>query len=242
MAEAIRFLRGMRFSSNRGAYAEGEHVSVVVDPEWNEADDETLAVLITCHARGPATVDWSKLKVAIRWEAGDAEIHDVLPFDADGRVLFPSVEPGKYVLATYQRAEGGLVPPAQAYARAAAARPGAARVARVRGRAFRPTPAADLPPHARREFVAPDASVSAVLEPTTEGIRLLVRTERPDLRGAQVTFVLIEAKTGAIVQQGQVCLERKASAPYQWEGEWKGAFSAVGPCELAFDVLPMDEP
>src|SRR4030095_7373105 len=62
--ETARLIKQIRFSANRPAYMEGEHVAVSVDPRWS-ADNKTIDVFITCYALGNQDVDWEGLRINI---------------------------------------------------------------------------------------------------------------------------------------------------------------------------------
>src|SRR5713226_5207650 len=96
--EAARLLRQMQFSQDHGAYAEGHHVAVSVDPRWN-ADHETICVLITCYSFGHRRTDWATLPVHVLPESGGPGVHAIARLDARGQASIPKLPPGDYRLS-----------------------------------------------------------------------------------------------------------------------------------------------
>ena len=94
--EAARLFQELHFSHTHGAYAEGQHVAISVDPRWNE-DEETFRVLISCVILGHRRVDWARLPVHISPE-GRGGIHTLSRLDARGQALVPSLPSGEYRL------------------------------------------------------------------------------------------------------------------------------------------------
>src|SRR5690242_21477370 len=80
LTEAAQLLRRMRLLHDEGAYAEGHHVAVSVDPRWN-ADRQTLCVLISCYAFGHSRIEWSSLPVYILPDGGKAGVRVIARLD-----------------------------------------------------------------------------------------------------------------------------------------------------------------
>src|SRR5262245_11568794 len=96
--EAARLLRQLQFSPGYGAYAEGSHVAVSVDPRWN-TDQETIRVLITCHQFGHRRANWSSLPVQVLPKSGGTGVHAIVRLDARGQAVIPRLPPGDYRLS-----------------------------------------------------------------------------------------------------------------------------------------------
>jgi hypothetical protein len=94
--EAAQLLRQIQFSHLRGAYAEGQHVAVSVDPRWN-ADEMTFRAVISCMAFGHRQVDWAQLPVFIMPESGGTPA--LARLTARGQTFLPSLVPGEYRLS-----------------------------------------------------------------------------------------------------------------------------------------------
>ena len=84
--EAARLVKQIRFSANRPAYSEGEHVAVSVDPRWSD-DNETINVLITCFALGHQHVDWEGLRINIERRQDDRSVTWLSFLDARGQSM-----------------------------------------------------------------------------------------------------------------------------------------------------------
>src|SRR3954464_9944043 len=72
--EAARLLGQVQFSQDYGAYAEGHHVAVSIDPRWN-TDHETIRVLIACSPFGHRGIDWASLPIQILPKNGRVGVH-----------------------------------------------------------------------------------------------------------------------------------------------------------------------
>lgn len=97
ITEARLLLGEVCFSEDRGGYREGDRLSVLVDPRWNE-DSQTIEVFVTCHVFGHRDVDWSGHAVTATRE-GSGKEGITVPLDARGQAFFPSLEPGRYTLS-----------------------------------------------------------------------------------------------------------------------------------------------
>ena len=95
--EAAALLQELQFSAQRGAYAEGEHVAVSVDPRWNTGND-SIRVLISCSAFGHRRVAWDKLPVRITPDATDG-MSALARLNARGQALVPNLPLGDYHLS-----------------------------------------------------------------------------------------------------------------------------------------------
>jgi hypothetical protein len=93
--EAARLFQHSHFSHLHGAYTEGQHVTVVVDPRWN-ADHESFHVLISCIASGHQRVNWARLPLRITPTPGGSGVAALVRLDDRGRALVPSLPPGEY--------------------------------------------------------------------------------------------------------------------------------------------------
>src|SRR5215510_3179167 len=96
--EAARLLRQMQFSPDYGAYAEGHHVAVSVDPRWNTGH-EAISVLITCYPFGHRNIDWSSLPVQVLPKSGGIIVCAIARLNARGQAVIPRLPPGDYRLS-----------------------------------------------------------------------------------------------------------------------------------------------
>jgi hypothetical protein len=96
--EAARLLGQVQFSQDYGAYAEGHHVAVSIDPRWN-TDSETIRVLITCSPFGHRGIDWASLPIQVLPKSGRAGVHALARLNARGQAIIPRLPPGDYRLS-----------------------------------------------------------------------------------------------------------------------------------------------
>jgi hypothetical protein len=222
--EAARLLRQMRFSQNQGAYAEGQHVAVSIDPRWNE-DNETVHVLVTCYAFGHRQVDWATLPVHVAPESGSTGVHAITRLDARGQTSIPKLPPGEY------RPSLRVKP---------------ARVAPVLSRQLERLAAQGEDEQTeRRVWRGGEESdaVSWTIEETEEGdVQVAFETNAEFLAGHVVTFSLIDPHSKQVQYSQRLILEPTRAAG-KWEG-WVSIGSRTefqGPYELFFEVAPPDE-
>src|SRR5262245_15939585 len=95
--EAARLLRELHFSHSHGAYAEGQHVAVSIDPRCNE-DEETFRTISPCIAFEHRRVEGARLPMHLSL-AGCGGLHALSRLDARVQTLVPSLPPGEYRLA-----------------------------------------------------------------------------------------------------------------------------------------------
>lgn len=93
--EAARLFQQSHFSHLHGAYAEGQHVTVIVDPRWN-ADHESFHALISCITSGHQRVNWAQLPLRITPTHRSSGVTALVRLDGRGRALVPSLPPGEY--------------------------------------------------------------------------------------------------------------------------------------------------
>jgi hypothetical protein len=224
--EAAQFLRRMRFSADRGDFAEGERVSILVDPRRDD-QGEAFSALITCHAFGHRQVDWEALAVSSAYRAGGGVVSPVVRLDGRGQALFRSLPPGDYALFPHHRTGAFVVPhPAGRGERLAAE----ARDAEPEGEA--PAPVLWHP----RTQASADGRVVVTLSPVPSGVEAAFHTGDRGLAGARVAFAFIRADAGLLEGEQEVRLEPVPGAPGVWEGVWQGGVGFEAPGELVFRV------
>jgi hypothetical protein len=222
--EADRLLRQMRFSQNHGAYAEGQHVAVSVDPRWNEGD-ETFRVLISCYAFGHRRVDWAKLPVHVLPEGGGTGVHALIRLDVRGQATIPRLPPGEYRLSLR------LKP---------------ARVEPVLSRQLERLAAQGEDEQEERRVWRGEGEDGAILwslEETEEGeVQVAFETNEAQFAGHIIFFSLVDPDTKQVQYSQRLTLE-PTRTPGKWEG-WCSIGSRTefqGPYELVFEVVSPGE-
>ncbi len=203
--EAGQILRQIGFSADRGAYREGRHVAVSVEPRWHE-DGETVAVLITCYAFGHRRVDWAGLAVFVR--PGHGENIDWLAFlDSRGQTVLPRLPGGDYQLSLgiHARRIGRVLTPPEDVQNAWAA-------------------ADEAVTHERRVWREGNDMVWTV-EETEEGeVQVAVEARSGRWAGHTVRFSLVESGSKRVCYRQQLVLQ-----PARTSGLWEG-WCVVGRC------------
>jgi hypothetical protein len=222
--EAARLLRQMQFSQNHGAYAEGQHVAVSVDPRWN-ADQGTIRVLITCSAFGHRLVDWARLPIQVLPEGRGTGIAALARLDARGQTFIPTLPPGEYRLSLRlkpARVESVLSRRLEQLA--------------AQGEAERKEPRV-------WEGEGEDGAILWTLEETEDGdVQIAFETNEESLAGHDVVFSLVDPDSKRVQYSHRLTLE-----PARTLGKWEGWCSVgsqtdfQGPYELVFEVVPPDE-
>ncbi len=232
--EAARLLDGLTFSAGRGGYARGDLVVVNCAPRW--IDDETISVLVTCHAFAHAAVDWSGLSVWTRYHGDDGQVCPALapPFDPRGQAYLPDLPKGRYVLGIHRKRDvlrparpatipvpdGGLEPRAVA----APQRPTVAQVA------------AEGPQVVR----SADGSIVATVQPSTGGL-IVTLSASPDLAGRSVFVVLVDDETGQLLHPkayAEVSLVRRPDHAQAFGDPWSCQVTDWKACKLLFQLIP----
>lgn len=221
IAEAAQFLRQMRFHPNRGAYAQGKHIAVSVNPQWND-DNETMRVLITCYAFGNQRVDWQGLPVFAESLNGGG-VAWLCFLNARGQAVMPNLTPDDYRLSVptqFGRSAEPIPLLAPALALAAASRVGQDVVLT----------------HEPHVYESTDGTVRATLRLTETGhVVVAVETNEVSLSGATVHFAFVQP-SGAVEHSGTVTLQPVADEEGLWEGRWEGTLQLAEPCEFVFEV------
>lgn len=222
--ETGRLLRQMRFSQDRGAYAEGQHVAVSVDPRWNE-DSETIRVLISCYAFGHHRVDWAQLPVHVLPEGGRAGVYAIIRLDGRGQAVIPRLSPGEYCLSLRRKP---------------------IRVEPVLSRQLERLAAqgeTDLEERRVWRGEGEEGALLWTLEETEDGdVQIAFETNAQHLAGHVVIFSLVDPDSKQVQYRRRLTLE-PTRTPGKWEG-WcsLGARTEFqGPYELIFEVVPPEE-
>lgn len=216
--EAARLLRDVHFSHAYGAYAEGQHVAVSVDPRWNE-DEETFRVLISCIVLGHQRMDWARLPVQIAPEGGDG-MYALSRLDARGQTLVPTLPAGEYRLALRLK-QARAVPVLSPVVEKLAAQ-------------------GEDNEYERRVWQgeSDDGAITWSLEETEEGdVQVSFETQEARLADHVVTFQLIDPISRQTRYRRQLLLQ-PTRTPGKWEA-WCpiGSHSTYpGPYELVFEV------
>jgi hypothetical protein len=222
--EAARLLRQMQFSHDYGAYAEGSHVAVSVDPRWN-ADHQTVSVLITCYPFGHRRTDWALLPIQVLPKSGGTGVHVITRLDARGQAVIPRLPPGDYRLSLRLK-------PLQ--------------LERVLFRQPERLAAQGEDEQYERRLwrgEGEDGAIVWTVEETEEGdVQIAFETSEERLAGHRVVFSLVDPDSKRVHYKG--CLSLK---PARTSGKWEAWCSVgsrtdfQGPYELAFEVESADE-
>jgi len=221
--EAASLLRLMRFSTNHGAYAEGQSVAVSIDRRWNE-DEETIQVLITCYAFGRRRVDWQGLPVFVLPET--AQRSGWIAFlNAAGETFLPNLPPGDYRLAVsqqYRRSHDTVLQPTQPQALAA-----------------QPANRKSGVPETHIYETADGRVRGTVRQTSADTTVVAFETNDEAFAGATVRFAFVQA-SGQEAYSTEVTLKPVESEDGLWEGRWEATIEISEPCELVFAVLPKE--
>ena len=224
LSEAALLLHQIRLSRDHGAYAEGHHVAVSIDPRWN-VDRQTLCVLIAFYAFGHSRIKWSSLPVYVRPEGGKAGIRVIARLDARGQTIIPSLPPGDYTLSlrlTPLRGEHVLGGTTERLAAQGEDEQDERRLWRGNSE---------------------DGGLVWTIEETEDGdVQIAFETRDERLAGHVVVFSLVEPDSKRVHSSHRLALE-----PTRTLGTWEGWCSVGsrahlhGPYELVFEVVSPDE-
>jgi hypothetical protein len=224
LAEAAQLLHQVRLSHDRGAYAEGHHVAVSVDPRWN-VDRQTLCVLITFYAFGHGRIEWSSLPVYVLPEGSSTGVHAIARLDARGQAVIPHLPPGDYKLSLrLAPLRGGLI---------------------LSDRPERLAAQGEDEQDERRLWrgSSEEGALIWTIEETEEGdVQIAFETREERLAGHVVVCSLVELNSKRVQYSQRLTLE-----PARTSGTWEGWCSVGarthvnGPYELVFEVVPPDE-
>jgi len=224
LTEAAQLFRQIRLSHNHGAYIEGLHVAVSVDPRWN-ADHQTLRVLISCYAFAHNRIEWSSLPIYVLPEGGKAGVRFIARLDARGQTVIPTLPPGDYTLSM---------------------RLGPLRGETVLGdKIERLAAQGEDEPDERRLWrgSSEDGALVWTLEETEEGdVQISFETQEERFAGHIIVFSLLEPNSKQVQYNHRLILE-PTRTPGTWEG-WCSVGSQThlyGPCELVFEVISPNE-
>jgi hypothetical protein len=221
--EAARLLRQKAVSPHRAAYLEGEHVSVLVAPYWND-DGETFRLGITCNAFGHRRVDWEGLPVFVESQSEDG-VSWLCFLNTRGQAALPSLPPGDYRLSTSAQF-GRSAQPIPFLNPALAAL--AARTSATDNTIPLPEPLV---------YQSTDGRLRATLRQTASDTTVVaVETNEASLAGAVVRFAFVQ-ESGKIELSDTVTLQPVEGEEGLWEGRWEGAAQLAEPCEFVFEVI-----
>lgn len=221
--EAARLFQEVHFSHTHGAYAEGQHVAVSVDPRWNE-DEETFRVLISCSTLGHRRVEWARLPVQISPE-GRGGVHALSRLDARGQTLVPSLPSGAYRLALRFKQARAVPVLSQAVEKLAAQ--------------------GEDDDYERRVWrgEGEDGAIAWSLEETEEGdVQVAFETTEERFAGRALLFQLIDPTSKQARYRRQLTFQ-----PTRTAGKWEAWCSIgphsefPGPYELVFEVDAADD-
>ena len=221
--EAARLLQTLHFSHIHGAYAEGQHVAVSVDPRWNE-DEETFRTMISCITLGHRRVDWAQLPVQISPEQRGG-MHALSRLDTRGQTLVPTLPPGEYRLALRLKQMRAVSVLSQTIEKLAAQGEDDEQERRVW--------------HGESE----DGAIRWSLEETEEGeVQISFETQDARFSDYVVTFQLIDP-TSKQSRYSRQLMFQPTRTPNKWEA-WCAIGSHAefpGPYELIFELEPSTE-
>jgi hypothetical protein len=222
--EAARLLGQVQFSQDYGAYAEGRHVAVSVDPRWN-TDHETISVLITCYPFGHRGTDWASLPIQVLPKGGRVGVHALGRLNGRGQVVIPRLPPGDYRLSLRLK-------PIQ--------------VEPVLSRQFERLAAQGEPDLEERRVWRGEGEGGVILwtlEETEDGdVQIAFETSEERLAGHIVAFYLVDSDSKQVRYHHRLTLQSTGTSG-KWEG-WCSLGSQTdfqGPYELVFEAEPPDE-
>jgi hypothetical protein len=229
LLEAATFLQHMRFSPVRGDFAEGKHVAILIDPNWNE--DRTISVLIACRALGHRPVDWRRLAVWVEYEeAGERRYAIASPMDARGHTCLPPLPSGEYSLSAGSRAARKVVP--QPRAMGYGAMPYVASGAEVS-----PAELDEVVLSEPQKYFSLDGKTIVSVSPLESGICVAAETKEQKLSQHTVRFAFVEAESGKPELTGETVLQPVADDPGVLEGIWQGETTLSTPCRFVFHLV-----
>ncbi len=225
--EAARLLSQMNVSRRHAGYAEGEHVTVLARPSFDEGRGWWL--LVTCQARAPQRIRWQRL--AIRLEpAGTQPGTATLAFrqlDEHGQAWFDNLEPGNHGLRplTCERIKNLLVRALLAHAAAPYETDGGESA----DQKFQTIPV----------YLSLDGSLKAQVLPLDAVIVIVFWTDRADLAGRTVEFAFF--RDDAFWEHGIIYVKLDdggGSGQGPFRAKWTGPRPQTGWETLLFTVLP----
>ena len=222
IAEAARLLQEIHFSHLHGAYAEGQHVAVSVDPRWND-DAETFRTLISCITLGHRQINWTRLPIQVAPEQRGG-MHALSRLNARGQALIPNLPPGEYRL-TLRFKQMQAVPVLSHTVDKLAAQ-------------------GEDEEYERRVWrgESEDGLVTWSLEETEEGeVQIAFETQDASLADQRVVFQLIDPTSKQTCYRQQLAFQ-STRTPNKWEA-WCIIGSQAdfpGPYELTFELEPPD--
>lgn len=241
--KTARLLHDMRFSTSRGAFAEGQGVAVGIDPRWND-DRESISVLITCRACGHQQVNWSGLAIAVDDEVDRTRPAQICSLDAHGQTVIPRLRPGRFrVTARLTEKEGarGVSALEASTRRPSVFEPERERLAAAPALSDEEFAAQTTEP-GRRVWrqTSDDGRLVWTAESTEYGdLQVAFETSERNLARHCVSFSLLDPDTGAVRYARILVLE-----PARTSGKWEGWCSLPadlrnkGPFELRHELLP----
>ncbi len=210
--ETADLLKKMRFSSSRGDYAEGEHVSVMIDPRWE--NDHSISVVFTCFAFGRQTVEWKERVIILK---GEDEIKTLIAFaflNSRGQACLPVLQPGSYTLSMKGCEFSPEIKPKLPKITAISEQ---TRLAASKLEDSSITPDLSDKPHVEKLF---DGMILSTLRFMKDGVQIAFQTKEQALAGANVKFELIQSDS-IVLAQGEVTLETYQYDRDIWRGVWK---------------------
>ncbi|MBI3247850.1 MAG: hypothetical protein HYZ50_15205 [Deltaproteobacteria bacterium] len=218
--EIGRLISGLSFSANRGAFVEGEWVTILVDPRWS-LDAKRVDILVSCQASGHLQMDWERLAIGARSEDGSFSTLPV-PLNAYGHtVLLPlPANPSQRYRCRLYEATGAIALVRHPETGAAAL---AAKSAAGEGDEIYTT------------YALWDGRLSATVTSTGSEVEVAFETSAKELAGKQVSFRLVPHEEGDVqsddVLAGIITLEPTEQAGL-WEGFCKRPVKTSQRCEL----------
>jgi hypothetical protein len=244
--ETARLVKQMRFSANRPAYTEGEHVAVCVDPRWSD-DNQTIEVLITCYALAHQHVDWEGLRINIELKEGERSVTWFSFLNQRGQAVRNELPVGaEYSLSLPYRVKSQIAervlsrPPRQIRSR------GDMQWAYEVENIPDQSPGVDaeeLSETVVREGQSAEGSIRWSVEETGEGTVQVCFEVQEEPGGHLIAFSLVESTSGRVQYSDIVTL-----VPSRTSGKWEGRISLDSsvevkpPCDLVFELLPPLKP
>jgi hypothetical protein len=230
LQEAAALLRGLTFSTARGALLEGEYVHLILDPLWSKETGDYRLVL-TCNAVDQRRVDWAGLPIILEPTEDGAAPLFVARLNSRGQAIVSNLPAGTYrftVSAQWFFSDKPIIESGFKAASRYRDEPERLTAADLEEEPLWPT----LPP----TFSSNDERVLVTPEQISPGeIALHFESPHKELESARVRFA-ITRPSGEIVVTGEVKLTKDADKPL-WKARWQGTVPVPEPCHLMFEVF-----
>jgi len=227
LTETTRLMEQMRFTTGRGAFAEGRHASVMVDSPPGE-NGKTFNLFITCHPHQPVRLACDGLPVFVTPRHGGSDRCWITFLDSHGQAWLTDLPAGEYRLNS-STCFGPREPTGPLWIHAPA----------LAAKSLMPQPTRQPEFDQWARIVeSNDGRVRATVRLTPHGsIALAIETGDVALAKGWVNYALV-SPTGAVTQHGTLVLEEVSGRTPLWEGRTEWRVSGQQACGLVFAVQP----